>query len=488
MLDIKNLNIRYRGRSRPAVSNLTLNIERGEFVLLAGDSASGKSTAMQAVCGFIPDMIPAEISGEIRLAGITHTDPSEVAGIACMVQQDPETQFCTETVEEEVAFGPENLKFSHADIERAIDSSLSSVKASHLRDRMLMTLSGGEKQKVAIASMLAVKPRLLILDEPTANLDRRSVGQVIRAVDGMKKKSDLTVIIIEHRLKDFIDLVGRVMVLDGGRLTVNCTRGQKEFGRIREEAIAPPEYKRPDDSSTAAVISVDKLSYEAGGFTILDEVSFRINGGSVVALMGENGSGKTTVLRHIAGLQKIQKGRILVCGNTVTPDRLADAWRIGRDVGLIFQNPNHQIFENTVEREMLFAPRNFDAPLTTAESYVEEFEEHEDLRRYVHPHCLSFGQKRRVNIQSGSSHEPRIILLDEPFAGQDKENATRIVEILERLQSQGKTIVIVTHDHELARGFCTDLIALSQGRVVASGPTESVPARYWDMLSREGDL
>lgn len=488
MLDIRNLNIRYRGRSRPAVSNLTLNIGRGEFVLLAGDSASGKSTAMQAVCGFIPDMIPAEISGEIRLDGTTHSDPSEVAGLACMVQQDPETQFCTETVEEEVAFGPENLKFNHADIERAIGSSLSSVKASHLRDRTLSTLSGGEKQKVAIASMLAVKPRLLILDEPTANLDRRSVGQVIRAVEGMKKKSDLTVIIIEHRLKDFIDLVGRVMVLDGGRLTVDCTRGQEVFGRVREEAITPPEYRRPDEASTTAVISVDKLSYEVDGFTILDDVSFRINGGSVVALMGENGSGKTTVLRHLAGLQKIQRGRIVVCESTATPDRLADAWRIGRDVGLIFQNPNHQIFENTVEREMLFAPRNFDAPLTTAESYVEEFEEHEDLRRYVHPHCLSFGQKRRVNIQSGSSHEPSIILLDEPFAGQDKENATRIVNILERLQSQGKTIVIVTHDHELARGFCTDLIALSQGRVVASGPTESVPARYWDMLSREGDL
>ncbi|MGB2582133.1 MAG: ABC transporter ATP-binding protein, partial [Thermoplasmata archaeon] len=156
MLDIKNLNIRYRGRSRPAVSNLTLSIGRSEFVLLAGDSASGKSTAMQAVCGFIPDMIPAEISGEIRLEGTILTDPSEVAGVACMVQQDPETQFCTETVEEEVAFGPENLRFSHADIERAIDSSLSSVKASHLRDRMLSTLSGGEKQKVAIASMLAV--------------------------------------------------------------------------------------------------------------------------------------------------------------------------------------------------------------------------------------------------------------------------------------------------------------------------------------------
>lgn len=488
MLDIENLNIRYRGRSRPAVSDLTLNIERGEFALLAGDSASGKSTAMQAVCGFIPDMIPAEISGEIRLDGTSHTDPSEIAGVACMVQQDPETQFCTETVEEEVAFGPENLRFSHADIEHAIDSSLSSVKASHLRDRMLSTLSGGEKQKVAIASMLAVRPRLLILDEPTANLDRRSVGQVIRAVEEMKKKSDLTVIIIEHRLRDFIGLVDRVMVLDGGRLTVNCTRGQEEFERIRKEAIAPPEYRRPDNATTAAVISVDELSYEVDGFTILDDVSFRINGGSVVALMGENGSGKTTVLRHLAGLQKIQRGRIVVCGSTATPDRPADAWRIGRNVGLIFQNPNHQIFENTVEGEMLFAPRNFDAPLTTAESYVEEFEGHEDLRRFVHPHCLSFGQKRRVNILSGASHEPRIILLDEPFAGQDNENVARVVEILKRLQRQGKTVVIVTHDHEFARGFCTNLIALSQGRVVASGQTEDVPARFWDILSREGDL
>jgi energy-coupling factor transporter ATP-binding protein EcfA2 len=486
MLEIKNLTIRYKGRSKPAVSDLSLGVDRGEFVLLAGNSASGKSTAMQAVCGFIPDIIPAEISGEILLDGAAHKDPSRIAGIACMVQQDPETQFCTETVEEEVAFGPENLRFSSIDIEAAIERSLSSVKADHLRDRKLSTLSGGEKQKVAIASMLALEPEVLILDEPTANLDRRSVGQVVRAIDEMKRISDLTAIIVEHRVKDFIDMAGRVVVLEEGKLAVNSKRGQEEFQAIQEKASAPLPRRRPMKTCTDVVISVDRLSYDIDGSNILDDVSFDITTASVVALMGENGSGKTTLLRHLVGLQKVQQGRVAVSGHITTADRPADPWIIGKDVGIVFQNPNHQIFESTVEGEMLFASRNFGFPPGIAESHIAGFEEQEGLKRFVHPHCLSFGQKRRVNILSGSSHGPRVLLLDEPFAGQDVENANRIIAILERFQAEGGTIVMVTHDVDIAKGFCTDLVALSQGRVISSGPIDSVPDRCWRALSREG--
>ena len=468
------------------MDNLTLSIDRGDFVLMAGDSASGKSTAMQAVCGFIPDIIPADISGSIALDGRFYSDPSDVAGVACMVQQDPETQFCTETVEEEVAFGPENLRFERSEIERVVEESLSRVKASHLRDRRLSTLSGGEKQKVAIASMLSVGPKLLILDEPTANLDRRSVGQVIHAIDSMRSRTELTLVIVEHRIREFIDMVGRVIVLSGGRVKEDCSRGSEAFRRLREEAFVPLNSRRPSCDSREVVISVKGLGYEVDDCMILDDVSFRINKGAVVALMGENGAGKTTVLRHLTGLQSVQKGEVVVRGHRITPGCQLDAWTLGRDVGLIFQNPNHQIFEDTVEGEMIFAPRNFNAPLDTAEAFTKDFEEREGLIRYVHPHCLSFGQKRRVNIHSGSSHAPHILLLDEPFAGQDRGNAERITEVLERLQKRGATIVIVTHDQEFARGFCTHVIIMSQGRIVASGPFDEVPETCWAAVSRGG--
>ena len=486
MLEIENLHVRYRGRSKPAVSDLSLSIGEGEFVLLSGNSASGKSTVMQVACGFIPQIIPAEVSGIVKLDGIEHHDPVTVAGVACMVQQDPDTQFCTETVEEEVAFGPENFRYSRERIRESVDRALASVKADHLKDRKLSTLSGGEKQKVAIASMLALSPKLLILDEPTASLDPRSVGQVVTAVQSMKSISGITVVVVEHRIRDFIDLADRLMIMEGGALVSNFRRQEAGFESAREDALSPPKYPSPRRGATDSVISIRGLSLEIDGWQILDEVSVDISHNSIVALMGENGSGKTTLLRHLIGLQRVQRGEIVVCERRITPSRAVDAWTLGKDVGLVFQNPNQQIFEDTVESEILFAARNFQTQSDKAEEAVAGFEEREGLRRYVHPHCLSFGQKRRVNILSASSHEPKVLLLDEPFAGQDQANALSIASTAYDIHRDGKTLIVVTHDPIFARHFCTDVIVLHEGRVIASGPVDSIKDSMWASLRGEG--
>ncbi|MDH3365861.1 MAG: ATP-binding cassette domain-containing protein [Thermoplasmata archaeon] len=485
MLEVQDLSVRYKGRSKPAVSSLSFIVEKGEFVLLAGSSASGKSTVMQVACGFIPHMIPAEVSGTVRLNGRTYDDPAAIAGIACMVQQDPETQFCTETVEEEVAFGPENFRYPTERIRSSVDNALASVKADHLKGRKLSTLSGGEKQKVAIASMLALNPRLLILDEPTASLDPRSVGQVVRAVESMKKRSDITVVIVEHRVGDFVDLVDRLIEMENGVKTRDTCKGESEFAIARDSAMTLPTYPHPTRLGGAPAISIQGLSLEIGGWQILDDINLEITESSIVALMGENGSGKTTLLRHLTGLQKVQKGEVIICGHRLSSENGANPWTLGRDVGLVFQNPNHQLFEDTVEEEILFAPRNFQTALQKACAAVTSFEEMERLKRFVHPHCLSFGQKRRVNILSAYSHEPRVLLLDEPFAGQDQGNVDRMVSVVNDIHNHGKTLVIVTHDITFARQFCTDAAVLHEGRVVASGPTESIPEAVWRSLGRE---
>jgi energy-coupling factor transporter ATP-binding protein EcfA2 len=486
MLEIRKLSVRYRGRSKPAVSGLSLNVNRGEFVLLAGPSASGKSTAMQAVCGFIPHMTPAECTGTILLEGVEHGSPEAIAGIACMVQQDPETQFCTETVEEEVAFGPENFRFPQAKIRDSVSHALRSVNADHLLERKLSTLSGGEKQKVAIASMLAVEPKLLILDEPTASLDPRSVGQVVGAVRAMKARSDITVVIVEHRVGDFIDMADRLLVMEEGALTRDTIKGDGEFAAAQDSAKVHPSYHRLTTREGASpVITIRDLSLDIDGWPILDEVNLNITENSVVALMGENGSGKTTLLRHMTGLQRVQRGEMTICGHRMSPDTPVDAWTIGRDVGLVFQNPNHQMFEDTVEKEILFATRNFDTSEQKGLVAVTGFEEREGLKRFVHPHCLSFGQKRRVNIVSAYSHEPRVLLLDEPFAGQDQGNVDRIVSLVGDIHTSGKTLVIVTHNEDFARQFCTDVVVLHEGRVVASGPTGSISETVWRSLRGE---
>jgi energy-coupling factor transporter ATP-binding protein EcfA2 len=481
MLDVENLRVRYENRSKPAVDGLSFHIDPGEFVLLMGGSASGKSTTMQAVCGFIPDIIQAEKSGTVTIEGEVFEDATSASKVACMVQQDPETQFCTETVEDEVAFGPENFNMPPSEIRRAVDRTLEAVRASHLVDRRLSTLSGGEKQKVAIASMLAVGPKLLILDEPTSNLDPRSVREVVSAVDGLRRNKSMTIVVVEHRPGQFIDLASRVMVMERGRLVLDRRRDAGLFADlvpVQRKGITPPRGRTEE----RAVVDVSGVGFSIKGERILDGVSFRLRKGAIAALMGENGAGKTTLLRLLTGLWQPDTGRISLLGHEFGAGAKAEPWVLGKDVGLVFQNPNHQIFERSVEKEILFASENYMVPKESAPEAVASFESTEGVRRFVHPHCLSFGQKRRVNIRSASSHGPGLVLMDEPFAGQDAANASSICEMMAELRANGVTVIVVTHDVDFVRSTCTDVIFMRKGCVTRTGPVPDITEAEWEQL------
>jgi energy-coupling factor transporter ATP-binding protein EcfA2 len=486
MLEVADLNVRYENRTKHAVSDVTFRMEKGEFVLLTGPSACGKSTLMQAVCGFIPWIVPAEVSGSIAIDGIRYDDPAAVAGVACMVQQDPETQFCTETVEDEVAFGPENFRFPPARIREAVDKALSSVGASDLIDRRLSTLSGGEKQKVAIAAVLAVEPRLLILDEPTSNLDPRSAATVVSAIDGLRRKKETTAVLIDHRLKGFMHMATRVLFMDSGILKADCRPGDPRIEELLRDKSTPPSREGVLREPSDVLLSIEGLSYEIDGNKILDDVHLSVRKGDLTAIMGPNGSGKTTLLRHIMGLVEPQKGRIDVLGHSIAPGKPVGPWLLGKGIGMVFQNPDHQIFEDTIEREVRFASANFRVPTDGAERAVREFERSEGVFKHVHPHCLSFGQKRRLNIISSASHGPQLLLLDEPFTGQDPENARRLLAMISDMRGQGWTVVVITHDADFARSFCTGAVMLSEGRVVASGPPEGLTERDWSLITPGG--
>lgn len=481
MLDVKDLYVRYENRSKPAIDGLTFHIDPGEFVLLMGGSASGKSTAMQAVCGFIPEIIHAEKRGTVRIDGKVFQDASSASNVVCMVQQDPETQFCTEIVEDEVAFGPENFNMPQGDIRAAVDDALASVGATHLAHRRLSTLSGGEKQKVAIASMLSVRPRLLILDEPTSNLDPRAVKDVVTVVDALRRERKMTIVVVEHRPGQFIDLASRIMVLNKGRLEHDQTRSA---GGFEGRPIQTPRRSAKPAASTRGpcAVSTKGLMFDIGGVRILDDVTLEVREGAIVALMGENGAGKTTLLRLLTGLLQPASGNIKVFEHEFGAGRRAEPWTVGKDMGFVFQNPNHQIFERSVEKEILFAAGNYRVDMKDAVAAVEGFEASEEVMRFVHPHCLSFGQKRRINIRSASSHGPRLILMDEPFAGQDGANAEKIRDMIAGLQKDGKTTIVVTHDLMFAREWCTDLLFMSHGRLAKSGPVSDLADSDWDDL------
>jgi energy-coupling factor transporter ATP-binding protein EcfA2 len=485
MLQINDLTVKYNTRSEPAVSSVSLNIDKGEFVLLTGDSASGKSTVMQAVCGFIPAIVPAKVSGEVRIDGKVLRDPIEVARTVCMVQQDPETQFCTDTVREEVAFGPENFCYSRERIARAVDDSLKRVGAAQLIDRRLSTLSGGEKQKVAIASVLALEPELIILDEPTSSLDPRSVKEVVAAVRTLGSRRALTTIVVEHRTGDFIDLATRIVRMKDGGIISDAPANGTEFEKYRQEERTAPIYPSLT-RRTSLVLSVQGLSWQIDGEKILNNVSFEVKDGSVVALMGENGAGKTTLLKHISGLMAPQTGRIILFDHVISQGNAPNPWVLAKDVGFVFQNPNHQIFGETIEKEVAFASVNFHRPMKDADDATTIFANDEKVDRQMHPNCLSLGQKRRLNIVSSSVHGPRLLLLDEPFIGQDRANALKIAELIAKLQMSGRTFIIVTHDLRFARSFCTDVVLMNRGEVVSSGcPEEALGERARDIL--EGD-
>lgn len=481
MLEVHDLRVRYLNRSKPAVSGLTMSVGLGEFVLLMGGSASGKSTAMQTVCGFIPEITPAEVSGRVAIDGKVYDDATEASNVVSMVQQDPETQFCTETVEDEIAFGPENFNIPSGEIRRTVDSSLASVRGTHLLERRLSTLSGGEKQKVAIASMLAMKPKLLILDEPTSNLDPKAVSEIVDVVDGLRRRKEMSIIVVEHRPESFMGIASRAIMMEMGRLVEDRRRGEDGFMGMVAPAVGL-SLAEVGRRAGPSVVDVRRLDFGIGGAHILRDVNLTVHEGAVVALMGENGSGKTTLLKHIAGLIPPQSGEIEVLGHVTRAGAKAEPWSLGRDVGFVFQNPNHQIFEKTVEREIRFATENYGAEPGEAAEAVDEFEASEGVRRFVHPHCLSFGQKRRVNIRSASSHGPRLLLLDEPFAGQDSRNANSIRKVLTDLHARGKTIIVVTHDPRFARSFCTDALFLKNGRVVMSGKVTDVDEDEWRTL------
>jgi len=263
-------------------------------------------------------------------------------------------------------------------------------------------------------------------------------------------------------------LASRIMVMSEGKLVADCVRGEAKFEELTALASSPAEYPRIERRS-GPVVFVDRLSYSIDQNRILDDVSFILEEGSVTAIMGENGAGKTTLLRHLVGLNRIQEGSVRILDHVMTKENEVDPWVLGKDVGVVFQNPNHQIFESTIDGEIRFASANFHRDSGEADLALARFEQAEALSRRVHPLCLSLGQKRRVNILSSSSHGPKLLLLDEPFIGQDRRNSAKIAEMVASLQKAGRTIMVVTHDAEFARSFCTDVLLLKKGKVLAFG-------------------
>jgi len=504
VIEFKDFSFSYEGGNE-AVSGVNLRVEAGEFVLLCGPSGGGKSTILRALNGLIPHYFRGKMSGKVIVGGLdTSSHPvHELFSRVGMVFQNPDAQLFAGTVERELAFGLESLGLPRREIAERIAWGAEVLRIKHLLDRSPRSLSGGEKQLVAIGAMLVLKPMVLALDEPFAHLDpmgARRVAEALREVN----KLGITVIVVEHRLRCVLPYVTRMIVVAEGKIRLDGPPRQvlrepvEEFGlnlpasvRLSREiglpevllsveealpyakASSPRSPLAPEtDGSFPKAIECRELAQVLGGRKALDGVSIEVKKGEILAIVGANGAGKTTLIKHFNGLLKPFAGTVEVLG---IDTRKAKVSELATKVGIAFQNPEEQLFTSSVREEILVGPKFLKR---MDEGWLGELEELFNLRGLLEkpPLSLSEGEKRRVAFASVLASKPEIIVMDEPTAGQDELFRRRLTELLRALKEKGHTAILVTHDLEFAQSVAEEWAVMAGGRILAKGHPKLIMA------------
>ncbi|HDD55927.1 MAG TPA: ABC transporter ATP-binding protein [Chloroflexi bacterium] len=462
MISLEHFSYRYAGNDQPALEDLSLTIDEGEFVLLTGPSGCGKTTLALALAGFLFSQYDGEFSGNVDVFG---RNPSkepiyEIADLVGLVQQNPENQFCTLMVEDEIAFGLENRNIPREEIERSLVWALEAVGCLHLRDRSLRSLSGGEKQKIALAAILAANPRMIIFDEPTSNLDPTATREIFEIILDLQRRAKVTVLVIEHK-HDFLDRAGpRLIQMSAGRIL-----GQNA-SRPGPITVRKPEYMNSVDQPLLEVTGL-RASYP--GRKVLDGLDFQLFPGELVSLLGDNGSGKSTLLLSLLKMHPPESASILFKGRDLKD---IEPYELGREIGLVFQNPDHQIFAQTVWQEAVLGPVNYRLQPGEYEDRTRSLLDRAGLgdRLQEHPYRLSYGEKRRLNLISILSYQPQLLLLDEIFIGQDWKNAEFLMGLLVDYVQAGNSVIVVNHNPAYYPLISTRLLFLSGGKLVVDAP------------------
>lgn len=494
-VEIRNLSFRYRRREAPAIKDIDLQVMPGELLLLAGASGCGKTTLIRCINGLIPRSYKGEISGEILLngedtAGLPLARISQLVGT---VLQDPERQILGSRVRNEVAFGLENLGLPREEIIERVDQALAHLGISHLRERETFHLSGGEKQKVALAGVLAMRPRLLLLDEPLASLDPASAQETLDLVRGLVDEG-MAVIMVEHRVEDVLKYQpDRVLFMQEGEVrylgAVEGLINVVNYHQVKLPApdviaraaqdppLAPlrilPAVSGDGSTGKEPLVQFEHVSfYYEGGDPVLHDVSLEISRGNVIAILGANGSGKTTLVKHAIGLLKPRTGRVLVQGRDTRELSVAE---VAQTLGYVFQSPSHMLFAPTVGEELAFGPTNLRHTPQEIEKEVQQAIDIVNLsgKEKDPPLALSFGQQKRVSIAAILAMRSRILVMDEPTAGQDYQNYMEFMDAILQLPNF-EAILFITHDIDLAVIYANRVLLVNQGRVVADGKPEQV--------------
>ncbi len=528
-IEIDNLTFTYE-RGPLALQGVTLNVERGEIVGVLGSNGSGKTTLCFHLNGIIPTVYAGTEKGSITMCGLDPWDTPiiDLSQKASMVLQDPETQFTTTDVSSELYFGPSNLGVEKEEIFRRAEWAAGVCGIAGLEERKPQELSGGQKQRVALAAGLTMLPEVLILDEPTSQLDPVGTTEVFDVVHELANSKDMTIVITSHKTDEVARLANKVLVLNKGEMIAYGTPKEvfSQAELLNEVGVNPPssaslavalskkipgfeakyaragipitvdecfkllkqlldegfikiewqEPTRPQEVKISPVLELENVTFTYPAripVTALRDVSLTINKGEYVAIIGQNGSGKTTLVKHFLGLLEATEGIVKVDGEDVSELTIGS---IAKSIALILQNPDYQLFSISVQKELEFGLRNLGLPEEEISQRVDAALNEVGLEevRDIFPFRLSFGDRRKVAAAAGIAMDPEILILDEPTTAQDYIGRHVLCQIASRMRDQGKTIVMISHDMDLVAQYADRLIVMAEGRIIADGPKREV--------------
>jgi energy-coupling factor transport system ATP-binding protein len=505
IISLQNITYTYPAANRPALRDFSLEVEEGEFLLVTGVSGAGKSTLLRILNGLVPHFYGGQISGTALIADRdpVAVGPGEMSESVGLVFQDPEAQFVAEIVEDELAFAMENAGLPLTTMRKRVEESLHALGIDHLRARRVNTLSGGERQRVAIAAVLTLQPRILVLDEPTSQLDPQSAEEVLDSLVKLNKDLGLTIILSEHRLERVVQHADRILYMDRDGsslvgtpreilaeiplapplaqvarllgwhplpLTIKEARRfigvrNVELGMRNDQAnnVPPTPFRIPNST-----FRIQDVWFAYAGREVLHGLTLELHSGEITAIMGRNGAGKTTILKLLTGLLKPSRGSVTTLG---LDTRHASLDAISKLVGYVPQQPDLLLFADTVQAEVDFTRKTHGLPPDGADLLASL-----DLTRYraSDPRDLSVGERQRVALAAVLSGDPQALILDEPTRGLDYLQKDALAATLRRLRDEGRTIVLATHDVELAAHLADRVILLGDGEIIADGPAREV--------------
>jgi len=526
IIKFDNVTYYYPSTSKPAIDGIDLRVSEGEIVLITGPSGAGKSTLCYMLNGIIPSSFGGELQGEVIVNGqntVEHTI-GELAFTAGLLFQDPSGQLISSTVEDEIAFGPENKGLSIEEINNKVNKYINYVNMGQFRNRHPQTLSGGQQQSVAFASILAMEPEIYVLDEPTSNLDPLGSELTLQLVKKIAQESNKTVILVEHKIEKVIDLVDRIIVMDKGKIVYDGLPDEvmSNYEKLVDIGVIPPQItqltsilkdqrglnikvktnleegveelkkvipKIPSKIDTKTIDkqfksfrTFDQVAIEVKDLhfayvpevEVLHGVNLKIYDGEFLSIVGQNGSGKTTIVKHFNGILKPTSGDILVYGENTKEKTIS---YLSTKVGYCFQNPDHQIFSSRTWDEIAYGPKNLGydkEKITDIVKTVSKMLGIEDILD-ENPYNLSKGQRQQIAVASILAMQPNIIIVDEPTTGQDPKQSRNMMELMKLLNREyNKTLVVITHDMNIAAEYSDRLVVMHSGEVLIEGTPREV--------------